>query len=80
MKLLKNLKLICIGFAVCCIGFVGYSVYATTYGGAGNEMSVTIPVYIESSAGDVLQMQINSKDGTNQILDDGLFYINYLHD
>lgn len=57
----------------------GYSLGISTTG-AGNEMSISIPVYIEATAGDVLAMQINSTDGADPILDDGLFYLTYLHD
>lgn len=48
--------------------------------GAGNEMEASLPLYIEGTAGDVLQLQINSTDGTDPILDDAVFYVTYLHD
>ena len=47
--------------------------------GAGNEMEASLPIYIEGTKGDVLQLQINSADGTDPILDDAVFYIHYLH-
>lgn len=56
----------------------GYPLGISTTG-AGNEMQCTIPVYIEGTAGDVLQMQVNSADGTDPILDDAIFYVSYLH-
>ena len=48
--------------------------------GAGNEMNVHLPIYIEASAGDEIQFEISSTDGTDPVVDDGLFYISYLHD
>jgi len=48
--------------------------------GAGNKMNITLPIYIEAAASDVVEMRMKSTDGTDPILDDGLFYINYLHD
>ena len=48
--------------------------------GTGNEMLFSMPIYIEADAGDILQLQINSTDGTDPILDDAVFYISYLHE
>lgn len=48
--------------------------------GAGNEMQCTVPIYMEATANDVYEMQINSTDGTDPILDDAIFYVQYLHD
>ena len=48
--------------------------------GAGNKMSLSMPIYIEAKAKDVLQLQINSTDGTDPVLDDAIFYITYIHD
>jgi hypothetical protein len=39
-----------------------------------------MPVYLEIDAGDRLQLQINSTDGTDPVLDDAVFYVAYLHD
>ena len=48
--------------------------------GAGNEMNVAIPVYIEGTAADAIQFEIMSADGTDPDVDDGLFILTYLHD
>ena len=48
--------------------------------GAGNEMCLSMPLYLETDAGDRFQMQINSTDGTDPVLDDAVFYVAYLHD
>jgi len=48
--------------------------------GAGNEMNVTVPIYIEATAGDVIRFEVSSADGTDAILDDGIFILTYLHD
>jgi len=48
--------------------------------GAGNEMNVCLPIYIEGTAGDEFQFEIMSTDGTDPVVDDGLFIISYLHD
>ena len=47
--------------------------------GAGNEVNVHLPIYIEATAGDEIQFEISSADGTDPVVDDGLFYISYLH-
>lgn len=48
--------------------------------GAGNEMNVCVPIYIEGTAGDDIQFEIMSADGTDPDVDDGIFIITYLHD
>ena len=48
--------------------------------GAGNEMNVCVPIYIEAAASDAIQFEISSADGTDPVVDDGLFIIKYLHD
>ena len=48
--------------------------------GAGNEMNVAVPVYIEGTAADAIQFEIMSADGTDPVVDDGLFVFTYLHD
>ena len=48
--------------------------------GASNEMNVCVPIYIEADAGDDIQFEIMSADGTDPVVDDGLFVIKYLHD
>lgn len=48
--------------------------------GAGNEMNVCVPIYIEATAADAIQFEIMSADGTDPDVDDALFYLTYLHD
>lgn len=48
--------------------------------GANNEMNVCIPIYIEGTASDAFQFEIMSADGTDPVVDDGLFTLTYLHD
>ena len=48
--------------------------------GAGNKMNVTLPLYIEATAGDALQFEISSADGTDPVVDDAIFVLVYLHD
>ena len=48
--------------------------------GAGNEMNVSLPIYIKGTAGDTIQFEIMSADGTDPTVDDGLFVLTYLHD
>ena len=48
--------------------------------GANNEMNISVPVYIEATAGDEIQFEIMSADGTDPVVDDALFWISYLHD
>jgi len=48
--------------------------------GAGNEMNVAVPIYVEGTTGDAIQFEIMSADGTDPVVDDGLFYFTYLHD
>ena len=48
--------------------------------GANNEVNVCIPVYIEGTAGDAIQFEIMSADGTDPDVDDGMFEIIYLHE
>ena len=48
--------------------------------GAGNEMNVTLPIYIEGTAGDEFQFMIACADATDAVVDDGLFVLTYLHD
>ena len=47
--------------------------------GAGNEMNVSVPIYIEGTAADAIQFEIMSTDGTDPVVDDGIFVIAYLH-
>jgi len=47
--------------------------------GAGNEMNVCVPIYIEAAALDAIQFEIMSADGTDPTIDDALFYFNFLH-
>ena len=48
--------------------------------GANNEMNISVPVYIEATAGDEIQFEIMSADGSDPVVDDALFWISYLHD
>lgn len=48
--------------------------------GAGNKMCLSMPVYLEATADDHFQLQINSADGTDPVLDHAVFYVAYLHD
>ena len=48
--------------------------------GANNEMNVCVPVYIEATAGDDIQIEIMSADGTDPVVDDALFILKYLHE
>ena len=57
----------------------GYHV-GTAGAGNGNYINTAIPMYIEATAGDVLQFQVFSLDGTDATYINAIFYINYLHD
>ena len=46
----------------------------------GNEMNVSVPIYIEATAGDEIQFEIQSADGTDPVVDDAIFILSYLHD
>ncbi len=48
--------------------------------GAGNEMNISVPFYVEATKGDVIRFELSSADGTDGVVDDGIFIINYLHD
>ena len=48
--------------------------------GANNEMNVSVPIYIEATAADAIQFEIMSADGSDPVVDDGLFTLAYLHD
>lgn len=48
--------------------------------GANNEVNVCVPIYIEATAGDTFQFEIMSTTGDDPDVDDGLFYLAYLHD
>lgn len=48
--------------------------------GASNEVNVCIPIYIEAAAGDDIQFEIMSADGTDPVIDDAVFWMSYLHD
>ena len=36
-------------------------------------------IYLEIDAGDELQLEINSTDGTDPVVNDAIFYIAFLH-
>ncbi|MCP4651148.1 MAG: hypothetical protein GY853_13865 [PVC group bacterium] len=48
--------------------------------GANNEMNICVPIYIEGTAGDAIQFEIMSADGTDPVVDDAIFWLAYLHD
>jgi hypothetical protein len=48
--------------------------------GAGNEMNISVPLYIEATAGDEIQFEISCADGTDPVVDDAIFYLSYLHE
>ena len=59
---------------------MGYVIGATTTG-AGNYTNITLPLYIESNAGDQFRMEIQcTTDSTDPTLRSAVFYLAYLHD
>lgn len=57
----------------------GYIIGATT-SGANNFVNITLPLYIEATAGDSMQMEIkNQSDGDDPTIRSAIFYLNYLH-
>jgi len=58
----------------------GYLIGCTTTG-ANNYANVSLPLYIEATAGDHLRMEVrNTTDATNVVMRSAVFYIAYLHD
>ena len=58
---------------------MGYVIGVTTTG-ATNFTNVSLPIYIEANAGDVLQMQMRCEDATDPKLRSSVFWLNYLHE
>jgi len=59
---------------------VGYYVGVSTTG-ATNQVTASLPLYIEADAGDQLRMEINCiTSATNVVADNAVFYLTYLHD
>lgn len=58
---------------------MGYEMGIST-SGAGNNVVLSIPLYLEVNTNDVLQVQVKSADGSSAILSDSIFYISYLHE
>jgi len=48
--------------------------------GANDEVTLTIPIYVEDNAMDVIRFEISSADGTDPVIEDGVFILTYLHD
>jgi len=49
--------------------------------GAGNNVPITLPLYIEANAGDEFQLEIEcTTSATDVVLDNAIFYVQYLHD
>ena len=49
--------------------------------GAANFTNITLPLYIESNAGDQMRVEIRCRtDGTNVTVRSAVFYIAYVHD
>lgn len=48
--------------------------------GAANKTLFSMPIYLEATKGDVFEFQVKSIDGTDAVLSDSVFYINYLHE
>lgn len=58
----------------------GFAVDASTFGN-GNNVNITLPVYFELGAGDVVSLQVrNVTDNDDIILKSGVFEVHYLHD
>ena len=57
----------------------GYEIGVSTIGD-NSEVNVSLPLYIEANANDVIKFEIQSDDGTNPTVDDAVFYIIYLHE
>ncbi len=59
---------------------MGYVIGATTTG-ANNFTNVTLPLYLEIAAGDVLRFEIQcTTDGTDPKVKSAVYYVSYLHD
>ena len=58
---------------------MGYVIGISTTG-VTNFSNVTLPLYIEANAGDVLQMEMRCGDSTDPKLRSAVFYISYHHE
>ena len=57
----------------------GRAIGASTTG-TGNKTAVTIPLYIEGTAGDEIQFEVACTSASDVDIDDALFILTYLHD
>ena len=59
---------------------MGYYMGVSTTG-AGNNVPISMPLYLEVSAGDQLKLEIEcTTSATNVVVDNAVFYLAYLHD
>ena len=59
---------------------MGYYMGVSTTG-AGNNVPISMPLYLEVSAGDQLKVEIEcTTSATNVVVDNAVFYLAYLHD
>lgn len=59
---------------------MGYHIGISTTG-AGNNVLLSMPLYLEITAGDELQMEIECiTSATDVVLDNAIFFLTYLHD
>jgi len=57
----------------------GYQIGATGLG-ANNYVNVSIPIYLEATAGDHYQFQVYQVNGNDATFYNAIFHISYLHD
>ena len=57
----------------------GFALGASTTG-TGNKTAITLPLYLEASAGDVFEMQMQGGASYTPTIHDGQFVLTYLHD
>lgn len=57
----------------------GYKVGASGTG-AGNYVNVSVPIYLEVTAGDHFRFEVYEVDGNDPTFKNAIFYMNYLHD
>jgi len=48
--------------------------------GLGNKTPLNMPIYLEAGRNDVFQIEINSTDGTDPVINDAVFILHYLHE
>ena len=56
----------------------GYALGISTKG-ANDEVNITVPLYLEITAGDAIRFEIQSDDSTNPVMQDAIFIIDFLH-